>query len=602
MKTVGKMKMPAKVVLALGIIGIIYGGVHVADKLGYIPQVGFMASLVPEKAALPDVKDAQVANVTPAPLPLKEEAEVGSVLIRASIWEWNSQLGMILANGGGKTTKGSLMAKRGVNLQLTRQDDTVKMGEELIACAKEISEGAQQCSTGANFVVIMGDGAGSFAAGINPQLKKLGDKYQLAVIGSTGYSRGEDQFMAAPEIKRNPQAAKGILVAGVIKDGDWNIVLKWAGDNGIKNNPDITTYDPEAINWYASSDYNAAAADFVAGKCEDRKIVKDGRVTSETKNICINAVTTWTPGDVTAAEQKGGVVRIVSSKEYRSQMPSAIIGSRAFFENNRKEVTAMLAAIFEGGDQVKAYDTAMKKAAHLSAELYGDQDGDYWYKYAKGDVYQDKQGNKVELGGSAVNNLADNLILFGLVPGSNDNFRSTYTTFAKIVTQQYPQDFVNTPIPDVKDIEDKSFITGAQAIMNDQGSEADLPTYTNTMAQGSIVSAKDYNITFEVGKASLTPEGVRQLIDIKDSIAITGLFVKLQGHTDNSGNEELTNVPLSRARAEAVKAFLQAKAPSNFPDSRFEVKGFGSSDPIDSNATAYGRAANRRVKIVLLGN
>jgi hypothetical protein len=37
----------------------------------------------------------------------------------------------------------------------------------------------------------------------------------------------------------------------------------------------------------------------------------------------------------------------------------------------------------------------------------------------------------VELGGSAVNNLNDNL-LFGLQPGANNNFRSTYTVFGSM--------------------------------------------------------------------------------------------------------------------------------------------------------------------------
>lgn len=235
MKTVGKMKLPAKIALVAIIVGGLYGAVNVAGRYGLIPQVGFMKALVPEKANLPDVKEALVENVKPAPLPLKGPADTNSVLIRGSIWEWNSQMGLILANGGARTSKGSLMAKRGVNLQLKRQDDTVKMGEELIACAKELADGATQCSDGANFVIIMGDGAGQFAAAVNPQLEKLGDKYRLNVIASPGYSRGEDKFMAAPEVKRDPKNAKGILVAGVLRDGDWNIAIKWNTRAGEKN-------------------------------------------------------------------------------------------------------------------------------------------------------------------------------------------------------------------------------------------------------------------------------------------------------------------------------------------------------------------------------
>src|SRR5258708_33125242 len=143
-------------------------------------------------------------------------------------------MGRINEKGGTATTKGSLMEKHGANLSLIRQDDTGKMQEDLIACAREISNGSAQCSNGANFVVIMGDGSGQFLAAVNPQLKKLGPEFQAKVVGATGYSRGEDSLMAPPEVKSNPQAAKRLLVEGVLRNGDWNIAQKWEGDNNIK--------------------------------------------------------------------------------------------------------------------------------------------------------------------------------------------------------------------------------------------------------------------------------------------------------------------------------------------------------------------------------
>jgi outer membrane protein OmpA-like peptidoglycan-associated protein len=89
--------------------------------------------------------------------------------------------------------------------------------------------------------------------------------------------------------------------------------------------------------------------------------------------------------------------------------------------------------------------------------------------------------------------------------------------------------------------------------------------------------------------------------EIRDSIAITGMFVKIDGYTDDQGNANI-NGPLSEARANAVKRWLQRKAPSNFPDSRFAVEGHGASSPVASNSTADGRAQNRRVSITLQGN
>jgi outer membrane protein OmpA-like peptidoglycan-associated protein len=595
-----RLKTGPKVVLIILLVVLFVFGLRKAAELGLIPTPGVMKALVPDKAVLPDVKDAMVQNVEPVPLPTSSSANVRSTLIRGEIWEWNAQIGLIYANGGAATTKGSLMEKHGVNLALIRQDDTGKMQEDLIACAREISNGSSQCSNGANFVVIMGDGSGQFLAAINPQLKKLGSDFQAKVIGATGYSRGEDAFMAPAEVKRDPQAAKGLLVEGVLRDGDWNIAQKWEGDNGIKNNPDEKTYDPDAVNWINASDYNVAAADYVAGKCDDRKVVKDGHLTGETKHVCVNAVVTWTPGDVTVAKGKGGLVKVVSSKQYRSQMPAVVLGPKNFFERNRPEIEGLLAATFEGGDQVKAFDQSLRKASAISAKLYNDQDEAYWYKYYKGVTETDAQGLKVELGGSAVNNLADNLILYGLEPGTNDNFRSTYTVFGNIATQQYPALFKDTPIPDVKDIEDKSFITGAQARMGSGGAEGETPQYAANET-GPVVSKRSYSINCDTGKATFTPEGARTMQGLKDSLAITGLFIQVDGYTDNTGSEQV-NQALSDARAGAVKEWLQKHAPRNFPESRFRIAGHGSQTPVATNETAAGKAANRRVEITLLGS
>lgn len=603
------IKPQAKIFLVI-IAGLaVVGALQQLASHGIIPTPGIMKSIVPQKAVLPDVKDAQVANVTPVALPQTAPASVQSTLIRGAIWEWNAQMGLLFANGGAQTTAGSLMAKRGVNLLLYRQDDTGKMQEDLIACAKELHDGAQQCSSGANFVVIMGDGSGQFAAAVNPQLAKLGPQWKVKAVAAFGYSRGEDGFWAEPPVKKNPANAKGILVEGVLRDGDWNIAMKWAADNGIPNNPDEKTYDPDAMNWVNAPDYNTAAADYVAGKCEDRKVVKGGHPTGETKHVCVNAIVTWTPGDVTAATQKGGLVKVVSSKQYRSQMPAVMLGPGKFFADNRDEVTNLVAAALEGGDQVKAFDQSLRAAAKISSAVYNDEgdqsshNGDFWYRYYKGVSQKDQQGLIVELGGSSANNLDDNLILFGLKPGSNDNFRSTYTVFAAIDMQQYPQLFKETPIPDVKDVEDKSYVTGAQALLssdNSTGSEAATVSY-ESQAAGAVVSSRSYDIKFETGSGQLTPQGEQQLRDLKDSIALTGLFVKVDGYTDNTGSDTV-NVPLSAARAQSVKNYLQRIAPNDFPAKRFAVAGHGSQDPVADNSTAAGKAANRRVNIALVGN
>jgi outer membrane protein OmpA-like peptidoglycan-associated protein len=116
-----------------------------------------------------------------------------------------------------------------------------------------------------------------------------------------------------------------------------------------------------------------------------------------------------------------------------------------------------------------------------------------------------------------------------------------------------------------------------------------------------VVSKRSYSINFDTGKATFTSEGARTMQELKDSLAITGLFIQVDGYTDNTGSEEV-NQSLSDARAGAVKDWLQKHAPRNFPDSRFRIAGHGSQKPVATNETVAGKAANRRVEITLLGS
>src|SRR5947208_3622818 len=266
----------------------------------------------------------------------------GKPEVRFYIWAWNAQMGMILANGGKQAGPQSPMCKHGVNLKLIREDNTDQMQALMATFAEGLKKGEAQPPNGAHFVAIMGDGSAVFLKGLNDRLRKLGPEYTAAVVGSAGYSRGEDKFMGPAAWKKDPSKAKGGLVAGVLRDGDWNIALKWLGDNKIPNNPDETSYDPNALNWVAASDYIDAAQKYVSGFCTELKNVKTG----QKEKHCVDGVVTWTPGDVTAAEKKGGLVSIVSTKEYRSQMPHVIIGRRRWMGQNRKLVSGLLSALF----------------------------------------------------------------------------------------------------------------------------------------------------------------------------------------------------------------------------------------------------------------
>jgi OOP family OmpA-OmpF porin len=72
-----------------------------------------------------------------------------------------------------------------------------------------------------------------------------------------------------------------------------------------------------------------------------------------------------------------------------------------------------------------------------------------------------------------------------------------------------------------------------------------------------------------------------------------GVRVYVKGFSDSRGNPE-TNQKLSQERAAAVAAYLESRG---IPLSQFSVLGMGSTHPIATNATAAGRAKNRRVEL-----
>jgi OmpA-OmpF porin, OOP family len=74
------------------------------------------------------------------------------------------------------------------------------------------------------------------------------------------------------------------------------------------------------------------------------------------------------------------------------------------------------------------------------------------------------------------------------------------------------------------------------------------------------------------------------------------LRVTIEGHTDAAANDAY-NLDLSRRRARSVVAWLVKKG---IPASRVEAKGYGRTRPVADNATAQGRALNRRVEVSVL--
>jgi OmpA-OmpF porin, OOP family len=586
------------------ILVLVIGGAVGAYRLfgsKLVPAAPEKGSVINGKLTLPD-------GSTPAPtteigdfnvtMPGKEPGCTELPEVRLLGYAWNAHMGLHFANGGPQATKGSLMCNNGVNLKFARQDMNDKLTEALVTFATKLSQGEKNPTVGAHFVTVMGDGSAAFLKGVDDALAKIGPEYRPKVIGAIGFSRGEDKFMGPADWKKDARNARGGVIAGVLRDGDWNIAQKWIGDNDLKTNPDEKTYDPDAINWINTSDYLDAGEKYITGYTEERDVVRNGKKTGQRMKIKVDGVVTWTPGDVNVAQKKGGLVSIVSTKEYASQMPCVIIGVDKWCKENRPIVEGLLKAALSGGEAVQKNDQALGQAAEISAAVYKESDAAYWKKYYKGVTEKDKTGLDVELGGSRANNLSEAAFTFGLTPGAANGYSAVYKVFGDLVVKQYPE--IVPSYPSADQVQDLSYLKAVMAKAGAGAVKAPAAPAPSS-AQGTKISEGKWPIQFVTGKAEFNPSSVKDLEKLKSSLLVaSNTTVEIHGHTDNVG-DPTKNMQLSESRAFAVKAWLEKTAPANFKG-RLKVFAHGQTQPDASNATEDGKAKNRRVEIVIRAN
>ncbi len=105
------------------------------------------------------------------------------------------------------------------------------------------------------------------------------------------------------------------------------------------------------------------------------------------------------------------------------------------------------------------------------------------------------------------------------------------------------------------------------------------------------------NIFFDFDSYTLKPSSHSELeMLVKLLKSNPGIRIRINGHTDNVGNDKY-NTELSEKRAEAVYDFL---IDHQVDAGRLEYKGYGTTQPVETNDTPEGRAANRRTEIEIL--
>lgn len=121
------------------------------------------------------------------------------------------------------------------------------------------------------------------------------------------------------------------------------------------------------------------------------------------------------------------------------------------------------------------------------------------------------------------------------------------------------------------------------------------------LAEGKFaydIVLSDDAVKFDSNRAVVSPTGQQRLSELASQLKAenANAYLEIQGHTDSTGPDAY-NQKLGMDRAEAVRLALYK---SGVPLNRMATISYGEEAPIAANNTAAGRAANRRVVIVVL--
>ncbi len=123
-------------------------------------------------------------------------------------------------------------------------------------------------------------------------------------------------------------------------------------------------------------------------------------------------------------------------------------------------------------------------------------------------------------------------------------------------------------------------------LLNQQHTAPEMATVTTPQSLGSINFDTDQAVLTADSRATLdrASEMMKQKPDMR---------LRIQGFTDSTG-DAAHNVALSNQRSDAVNQYLGSKGVDR---SRLTSEGFGDAKPVATNATAGGKAENRRVEL-----
>lgn len=166
------------------------------------------------------------------------------------------------------------------------------------------------------------------------------------------------------------------------------------------------------------------------------------------------------------------------------------------------------------------------------------------------------------------------------------------------------EDDLNIGEPDIineKPIDLNELYEFLMAFIEQNNMEAEVKVEKDSA--NNVYISFDNNIFFDGDKSNLRPESYPVLTFIGDclkSVEEQVLMTCVIGHTAYIPGSAVNDWLLSMERASKITTFFEAT--SGLDTKKVKGEGYGSNYPVASNETPEGRAKNRRVQIMVIGN
>jgi len=379
-------------------------------------------------------------------------------------------------------------------------------------------------------------------------------------IMQVDWSRGGDAIVADNSIKRIEDLQGKKISLALFTPSHW--LLEYSLENSSLDESAQAQIVKSLVGHDASPD---ARADFVAGK--------------------VDAAVCWEPDVTEALHKRPNSHILVSSKTAANLIADLMVAREDFIKAHPDVIKAFIQGWLDGTEEANRNPDHAVKVLMENEPLYKDLG---------------EQPTREQLSTVKWADLIDNTKMFGL-DGSDPLFDRL---FRQASVAWVKRGYIGQAVAPTQ-AKDDSFLRDLyNAVPNDARVSApkeefkfpaSVPAAKKTQAP---IMTKPVNIYFAAGSSELDPNAKQVL----DQIALTAqtysnAYLRVEGNTDNQGNPA-RSLPLSQLRAQSVVSYLTAHYGLN--RSRFIAKGNGESHPIASNATAEGRAKNRRTDIMVI--